>query len=216
MNRAAEPVAPRLYSPTMPDAAEQIAVDSDEALMLAFAGGDMAAFDQLYARHRRGLYAFVARLAHGTSAPVDDVFQEVWLAIARARTQYRASARFRSWLYQIAHNRLVDELRVRRALLASEIAPADDDSDPLDALPDTATPAPDVVLERAQQAQRIARALDELPPAQREVFLLREHGELSLEEIARLTGVNAQTAKSRLRYAVSKLRAALRGLSALE
>jgi len=207
---AAEPAA--VYSPAMSDPAAPPATDSDEALMLAFAAGDMAAFDTLYARHKRGLYAFVARLLIGQGIAVDDVFQDVWLSVAKARAQYRPTAQFRTWLFQIARNRTIDLLREKRPALASELQACDDDADPFDAIPDTGTPTPDVALDRSQKAAAIARALAALPAVQREAFLLREHSELPLEEVARLTGVNVETAKSRLRYAVAKLRAALRGI----
>jgi RNA polymerase sigma-70 factor, ECF subfamily len=207
---AAEPAA--LYSPAMSNPAEHPATDSDEALMLAFAAGDMAAFDTLYARHKRGLYAFVARLLIGQGIAVDDVFQDVWLSVSRVRAQYRPSAQFRTWLYQIARNRTIDLLREKRPTLASELQAAEDDADPFEAVPDTLTPTPDMALDRRQKAAAIARALAALPAVQREAFLLREHSELPLEEVARLTGVNVETAKSRLRYAVAKLRAALRGI----
>jgi RNA polymerase sigma-70 factor (ECF subfamily) len=199
----------------MPTPAGAPEPDSDEALMLAFAGGDLAAFDALYARHKRGLHAFVARLLAGQRIDVDDVFQDVWLAVARSRAGYRPSARFRTWLFQIARNRVIDLLREKRPLPASELQSRDDehgdDPDPIAAIPDDGARSPEALLERGRQAQAIARALAALPAVQREAFLLREHGELPLEEIARLTGVNAETAKSRLRYAVAKLRAALRG-----
>jgi RNA polymerase sigma-70 factor (ECF subfamily) len=186
--------------------------DSDEALMLAFAAGDLGAFEALYRRHRQGLYAFIARLLPGREVAVDDIFQEAWLAVARVRASYRPSAKFRTWLYQIARNRTIDLLREKRPLLASELWVVDDEADPFGAIPDTTGPTPDVALDREQRAAALARALEALPAVQREAFLLREHGELPLEEIAMVTGVNVETAKSRLRYAVVKLRAALRGI----
>lgn len=207
---AVEPAA--VYSPAMSDPAAPPATDSDEALMLAFAAGDMAAFDTLYARHKRGLYAFVARLLIGQGIAVDDVFQDVWLSVAKARAQYRPTAQFRTWLFQIARNRTIDLLREKRPALASELQSSEEDADPFDAIPDTGTQTPDIALDRSQKAAAIARALAALPAVQREAFLLREHSELPLEEVARLTGVNVETAKSRLRYAVAKLRAALRGI----
>ena len=180
--------------------------------MLAFAAGDMAAFDTLYGRHRRALYAFIARLLTGRDSAVDDVFQEAWLAVARSRATYRPTAKFRTWLFQIARNRTIDLLRERRPALASELTALADDADPFDSIADPAAISPDAAIDRADKAAAIAQALAALPAVQREAFLLREHGDMPLEDIARVTGVNVETAKSRLRYAVAKLRAALRGV----
>jgi RNA polymerase sigma-70 factor (ECF subfamily) len=180
--------------------------------MLAFAHGDMAAFDALYARHRIALHAFIARLLRGQEVAVDDVFQDAWLAVTRVRASYRPTAMFRTWLFQIARNRAIDLLREKRPLLASELVATEDAPDPFAAVPDQVTPSPEASLVRGDQGAAILRALDALPAVQREAFLLREHAELPLDEIARVTGVNVETAKSRLRYAVAKLRAALRGI----
>ncbi|WP_341676649.1 RNA polymerase sigma factor [Niveibacterium sp. SC-1] len=188
--------------------------DSDETLMLAFAAGDMAAFDALYARHRRGLYAFLARLLPAQDAQLDDLFQDVWLRVARARETYAPQAQFRTWLFQIARNRTIDWVREKHPVLASELVcegAGEADEDPFERLPDERTPGPEAAYARQQEGARLSAALATLPAEQREAFLLREHGELSLEEIAQTTGVNTETAKSRLRYAVKKLRAALGG-----
>ena len=198
-----------LYSASMLDPA---APDSDEALMLAFAAGSITAFDELYARHRRGLHAFIVRLWGSQEVAVDDVFQDAWLAVTRARASYRPSAKFRTWLYQIARNRVIDRLREKRPVLASELRGPGDEGDFLDALPDSGSDAPERALERSDQAAALASALTALPAVQREVFLLRMEGDLSLGEIAHLTGVSLETAKSRLRYSIAKLRAALRGI----
>lgn len=179
--------------------------------MLAFAGGDLAAFDALYARHRRGLHAFLSRLLAGQEVAVDDVFQEAWLAVTRARTGYQPSAPFRAWLYQLARHRTIDLLRVRRPRLASELLARDGAGDPFDELPAPESGGPEALLERHQQGAALERALQALPAVQREAFLLHEHGGLSLQEVATLSGVGLETARSRFRYAIARLRAALRG-----
>jgi RNA polymerase sigma-70 factor (ECF subfamily) len=176
---------------------------SDEELMLAYGAGDASAFDALYARHRGGVFRYLRRQA-GSAALAEELFQDVWLRLIDARASYEPRAKFTTWLFTIAHNRLMDHFRTRaRAALVSY------DDDPVD---DVAadTPRPDESLERKQDAARLLAALDALPAAQREAFVLQQEGELSVEQIAAVTGVNRETAKSRLRYAMAKLRAGLR------
>ncbi|HKC43668.1 MAG TPA: RNA polymerase sigma factor [Burkholderiales bacterium] len=176
---------------------------SDEELMLAYGAGDAAAFDALYARHRGAVFRYLRRQA-GNAAIAEEIFQDVWLRVIDARASYAPRAKFTTWLFTIAHNRLMDHFRANaRAALVSY------DDDPID---DVAadTPRPDESLARKQDAGRLLAAIEALPAAQREAFLLQQEGELSLEEIAAVTGVNRETAKSRLRYAMGKLRAELR------
>lgn len=182
----------------------------DGALMLAYAAGDAAAFEQLYARHRRGLYAYLHRQAPRPGW-VDDLFQETWLAVIGARADYRPSAAFRTWLYGIARNKLIDRIRRSDAVLLSDFF-ADDDGDacePLDRLGADTGHDPAQLLARRRDGEALHAALRTLPAPQREVFLLREQADMSLTEIAALVGVPLETAKSRLRYAIARLRAAL-------
>jgi RNA polymerase sigma-70 factor (ECF subfamily) len=181
---------------------------SDEALMLAYRDGDAAAFEALYRRYRGRLYRYLLHQC-GAASIAEDLYQDVWIKVVGARRGYEVAARFSTWLFRIAHNRLIDHYRAHaRSLLASY-----DDADRLDevveSLPEPASERPDVRLERRQLAERLVGAIDALPPPQREAFLMSEEGELSLDEIAAATGVNRETAKSRLRYALAKLRAAL-------
>ncbi|MBB5020323.1 RNA polymerase sigma-70 factor (ECF subfamily) [Chitinivorax tropicus] len=181
---------------------------TDEVLMQRYAAGDMAAFETLYTRHRRGLYAFISRQSP-QPAWVDDIFQDTWLAVTRARQTYQSTAQFRTWLYQIARHRLIDLIRQRDPLKLAELE-ADEEHDAVAGIASD-RPGPDQQLEAHQQHQRLNQALAALPANQREAFLLREHGELSIDDIAQLTGVSTETAKSRLRYAIAKLKSALMG-----
>lgn len=183
---------------------------SDEALMQQYAAGVMTAFDTLYHRHRSGLYGFIWQQCRDQGL-CDEVFQDTWLRVTRSRADYQPTAAFRTWLYQIARNRLIDLLRLRKPELLADGADDDDASaDPYAAIASN-DDGPEEALDRKQQAMALQAAISALPAVQREAFLLREHAECTLEDIARLTGVNTETAKSRLRYAVNKLRAALRG-----
>ena len=185
------------------------AYPSDEQLMLAWRGGDAAAFEQLYGRHKGGVLRYLLRQT-GKREWAEELFQDVWLKVVNARAGYEARARFGAWLYSIAHNRLMDHFREHsRASLVSY----EDEAAVIEEEPTAAHEQPERKLERKQDAQVLLRLLDALPAAQREAFVLQQEGELSVEEIAAATGVNRETAKSRLRYALSRLRSELTGHS---
>ena len=170
----------------------------DEELMLAYRGGDAGAFETLYTRHRASLFRFVLRSIKARAA-AEELFQEIWMRVIEARATYRASARFTTWIYTIAHNRMVDHWRRAGLTLVSL------DSDDLPAN----DPGPQRHVEGREALARFAAALEALPAAQREAFLLHEEAGLTVPEIAAATGSNEETAKSRLRYAMAKLRAAV-------
>ena len=187
--------------------------ESDENLMIAYARGDAFAFEALYARHRSGIYRYLLRHC-GDAASAEELFQDVWTNVIRARKSYAPAARFASWLYTLAHHRIVDHWRARGQ---ATLVPIEDDDDgehvvrttPLQGLRDD---EPDAQASRREARTRLRAALSALPPAQRDAFLLQHEGGLSLAEIAQLTGVGTETIKSRLRYAVAKLRTELREL----
>jgi RNA polymerase sigma-70 factor (ECF subfamily) len=182
----------------------------DEDLMLAYAAGDAAAFDALYARHRGGLYRFLIRHC-GQPAIADELFQDIWLSAVRARAGYAPTAKFTAWLYRIAHNRLIDHWRAtgQVELIAAGSSDGEDEDDSLAAIPGARNDEPDARASAREISLRLRSALAALPPAQRDVFLLHQEGGLELSEIAELTGAGVETVKSRLRYALAKLRAAL-------
>jgi RNA polymerase sigma-70 factor, ECF subfamily len=179
--------------------------DEDAQLMLAYAGGEMRAFETLYSRHRAALYRYLMRQARDGEIAAD-LFQEVWSRVVANRARYEPRAKFRTFLFTLAHNCFIDHCRrarVRPAGLGIE------DADAADLLPADESARPDHALVRDEDTVRYRAALAALPSEQRDVYLLHEESDLSLEEIARVTGVGAETAKSRLRYAVNKLKAAL-------
>lgn len=179
---------------------------SDETLMLAYRDGDAGAFDQLYARHRSGLHRFIRR-SIGSDGIADEVFQDVWMRAIDAAKTYEPRAKFITWLYTIAHNRMMDHFRSSgRADLVSIDTVSIDNEDATIELPASDMLRPETQAARKQLAARILAALDELPAVQREAFVMQQEGDLSVEEIAQATGVNRETAKSRLRYALGKLR----------
>ena len=183
---------------------------SDEALMLAYAGGDAAAFATLYDRHERPVYRFLLRSA-GSAETAADLLQETWLAVVRHAATYEVRARFSTWLYGIARNKLVDHWRARRPEVSlDEPAANDPEETRVEQLAADRAWQPEVRALSQQQARAYLAAVEALPPAQRDAFLLQVEGELTLEEIGELTGVGRETVKSRLRYAQARLREALR------
>lgn len=176
--------------------------EEDGELMLRYAHGDMRAFEALYRRHRTALYRYLARLTCDTEV-ANDLFQEVWSKVIASRDRYEARAKFRTFLYRIAHNCFIDYCR--RASVRSEQAESAE-ADWRDELCAPEETRPDMRAEQAQMVAGYRKALAVLPAEQRDAFLLHEESGLSIEEIATVTGVGLETAKSRLRYALAKLR----------
>jgi RNA polymerase sigma factor (sigma-70 family) len=178
---------------------------SDEDLMLSYREGDASAFDRLYARHKGPLYRFMLRSIKDR-AVAEELYQEVWMRAIEARARYQPQAKFSTWLYTIAHNRMVDHWRKRGLSLVSIVGKEGDDAfDP----PASAAEDPLRKLEGREQLARFAAALAGLPEAQREAFLLSEEADMTVAEIALATGTNEEAAKSRLRYALKKLKQAV-------
>ena len=172
----------------------------DSALMLRYRDGDVAAFETLYLRHKDPVYRYLLRLC-GHRDAAEDIFQDVWGKIIKARGAYRPTAKFTTFLYRVAHNCFIDH--VRRNKRHASNAPLDPDS-----YSDSGE-TPEAATERKLARQRLEVALLELPAEQRDAFLLHEEGDLTIDQIAAIMDCNRETAKSRLRYAISKLRAAI-------
>lgn len=185
---------------SMPYAGVMVAVDDTE-LMLAYAKGDTRAFEQLYVKYRNSLYRYLLRMSND-SATAEDVAQEAWAKLIRARSRYRPDARFSTYLFRIAHNAFIDHTRRTANRLGTSDLDPDKQYDP--------GLAADEVMERDSLKQRFLAALTRLPHDQRDAYLLHEEAGLSVETVAEVTGVTRETAKSRIRYAVTKLKRALR------
>ena len=182
------------YARPMPDRLK------DSALMLRYRDGDVAAFESLYRRHKDSVYRYQLRLSQDEQV-AEDVVQDAWSKIIRARNRYRPTARFSTYLFRVAHNCFIDYVRRNRRHAHGEELDAESTPAPGD--------APEAETERLLARERLEIALQQLPEEQRDVFLLREEGGLSLDEIALVTDTNRETVKSRLRYAVGKLRVAI-------
>ena len=182
------------YAPRMGHAPE------DSALMLRYKDGDSAAFETLYRRHNDALYRYsVAPLPPPATA--EDVFQDVWGKIIKARANYRPTAKFTTFMYRVAHNCFIDHVRRNKRHANNARVGAGT------ARRHVGTPGHKRRTQPGEGAP--ASRLHDLPEEQRDAFLLHEEAGLNIDQIAAVTGSNRETAKSRLRYAVNKLRAAI-------
>ena len=187
-------------APALPYAPRMAHAPDDSALMLRYRDGDVTAFETLYRRHKDPVYRYLLRLS-GHNETAEDVFQEVWGKIVKARASYRPTAKFTTFLYRVAHNCFIDHVRRNKRHAGSmSLEP--------ELHPDTGE-SPETATERSLARERLEAALADLPEEQRDAFLLYEEGGLSVDQIAAVTGCNRETAKSRLRYAVKKLRVAI-------
>ena len=182
--------------------------ETDENLMLRFGRGEAAAFEFLYQRHETRVFRYLHRNVRN-EASANDLMQEVWFAVVRGAANYQPSAKFTTWLFTIAHNRMVDMIRANHRLQSLD---AGDDADPegasslLDRLAADGKLEPPAQVQSQEEAAALLAAVAQLPAEQRSAFLLQAEGGLSVEEIADATGSNFETVKSRLRYARAKLR----------
>jgi len=167
---------------------------SDEQLMKHYADGSMEAFEALYQRHRGPLYRYILRLV-SDPANANDLYQGCWEKIIKARSRYKDSVPFKAWMFRIAHNHVMDHFRRERPMADTQ---AEDMADN--------RAGPEEQFSAEDRKQNLVAAINKLPAEQKDTLLLKLEAGLDLHTIAEVTGVNQQTAKSRLRYAVRKLK----------
>jgi RNA polymerase sigma factor (sigma-70 family) len=190
-------------------AADQDIDDADEALMRRFAAGDARAFERLYDRHEKPVWRFVLRSVR-EPAIADDVTQELWFAVARNAATYQPNAKFRTWIFTMARNRVIDLARTKRNTVSiDEDIENGEGASMFAELAADSRLGPLRQLESKDTARQLLEAVEMLPPDQRETFLLQAEADMSVEQIAEATHVSFETAKSRLRYARAKLKALL-------
>lgn len=182
------------------DASDRSAGISDEQLMTSYGRGDVAAFDLLYHRNKGSLYRYFLRQTSRAEL-AEEMSHEVWLRIIKSRTRYLPKAKFTTYLYQIAHNCLVDFYRKQAGQPAM-----DHDEQTLEAALAREDCDPEVQATNHQTRDALAALIGQLPMEQREAFILKEEAQLSIEEIANVIAENPETVKSRLRYATRKLK----------
>ena len=178
---------------------------SDEQLMLQYKEGDTKAFETLYSRFRLPMFRYLKNQC-GNEAIAEEIFQDVWMNLIRSSQRYQVTASFKTYIYRLAHNRLIDHYRKQKHGIPSSynenegLLNTENTSDQLN---------PQRHASADQQIAQLYEAITQLPEAQREAFLLKEETGLSVEEIAEMTNVKPETTKSRIRYAMKKLRQAV-------
>ena len=172
---------------------------SDEALMLAYVNNDQLAFNKLYERYRLSLYRYMLRQISVSDAVLNELYQDVWLKLINSRQQYKVKASFKTYLYQIANNTIKDYFR--RESVRKIMSNLENEEEIIDE-----GVSPDENLSKQQLIVKFKRALAELPQQQRDVFLLREEAGLTSAQIAEMMQVSVDTVKSRMRYAVTRLK----------
>lgn len=173
---------------------------SDKELMVELQNGNKVAFDELFNRHKGELYRYLLHKSNNKS-DAEDLFQEVWEKMYKARSKFKANASFKTWLYTIANHHFIDYYRKKKRRNGmNQINPGNLQANIVAG--ENSQPAHQVA--KAQQRNLMLKYVAALPEEQRDVFLLREEG-LSLNEIANILEIKKDTAKSRLRYAVNKL-----------
>jgi RNA polymerase sigma-70 factor (ECF subfamily) len=178
--------------------------ESDESLIGRYVRGEVEAFELLYRRHEMRTWRYLERNVRNR-ATADELMQEVWFAVARDAARYEPTARFTTWLFTIAHNRMIDSIRASRPQMSLDMLGYEADA-VVQQLTTDPTTGPFAAVVARDQATALFQAVGQLPREQREAFLLQIEGDLSVEEIAAITHSSFETTKSRLRYAKAKLR----------
>jgi RNA polymerase sigma-70 factor (ECF subfamily) len=178
------------------------AMESDEELMKQYQAGKVSAFDTLYEKYRGDVYRYLLRQFDPGTA--EELYQDVWMKLIQARDRYQPSAKFRTYLYTITHNRIRDHFRRHHE------TPVDSTKDSVEV--EIETLAPERITQDRQAIEVLLKGIRLLPGEQRQAFLLKEESGLSVEEIAEIMGASRESTRSRLRYAMSKLRNHLKGI----
>jgi RNA polymerase sigma-70 factor (ECF subfamily) len=181
---------------------------TDEDLMTAYQGGEVRAFEVLLARHRKPVFNYILRFI-GDRETAEDLLQEAFLRVIKGVDAYKRQAKFTTWLYTIARNLCVDQTRRRKhrrhASLDAPMDASEDAGTLLEVLPGSEM-ASDRKTVNKQLYARMQHAIAELSEEQREVFLMREFLDMPFKQIGEVVGVPENTVKSRMRYALEKLR----------
>ena len=181
---------------------------TDEDLMVMYQRGEVRAFEILLTRHRRPVFHFILRFI-GERETAEDLLQEAFMRVIKGAEAYKLQAKFTTWLYTIARNLCVDQTRRRKhrkhASLDAPLDTGEESGTLLDVIPGGEM-ASDRQSVNKQLHETMQKAIGGLSEEQREVFLMREFLDLPFKQIADVVGVPENTVKSRMRYALEKLR----------
>lgn len=189
---------------------------SDEELMLSFQKGEAVAFDVLLGRHKKPLYNFIYRILHNEQAS-EEAFQEVFLKVIRNKDDYRESAKFTTWLYTIARNHCIDELRKLKFRNHKPFESETDTEGQMHLSDEYRQNREQLELSTVKELEEhLESAIISLSADQREVFLLRHFQNMPFDEIAKISDLSINTVKSRMRYALQHIEKHLRSVGLLE
>ena len=174
---------------------------SDDLLTAAARGGDESALEMLFERYRRSVYAYLNRMLNGDSMTADDIFQELWIKVINKLPEYRESGKFPAWLFRVARNQVMEHFRREKS--RSRIGHLTDDG----VLPEPVGVAdnPGSMVGAQELNERLQELLNEVPPEQKEVFLMRQN-DLSFKEIAQIQQCPVNTALGRMHQCLKFLR----------
>lgn len=183
-------------------------MDQPERIWLTeYRNGNVEAMGKLVEHYRRPLFGFILRMTEGRG-DADEIFQDVWLRVIKSQHRYHHK-NFKSWLFRIAHNLVIDRVRKQRPIVDLQAGALEDGENVFETrVADPSLPAADLLDARAL-GRRIAEAVQTLPPEQREVFLLRTEAQMPFKQIAGIQGTSINTALARMQYALAKLRTLL-------
>ena len=187
----------------------------DKTLVRASQQGDMAAFEELVARHRDRIYARAYSMMRNEEEAVD-LSQEAWVKGWQRLRQFQGDSSFGTWMTRVVINLCLDQLRKQKRQRTESIEAMDEESGGVERQMPVVTVNPTAGLERAELRQRIDRALGLLSYEHRTVLVLHEFEDMEYKEIARTMGCSIGTVMSRLFYARRKLAALLADLKKQE
>ncbi len=180
---------------------------TDEQLVRWYNKGNIDAFEQLYARYKNAIYQYLFRQVESDGV-ADELHQDVWLKVIKSSSQFNQQSSFKTWLFKIAHNRLVDYYRQtnKQTLNLVQKTSVDKELKQDIGIEINLKDEPEMAMQTQQLKITILDAIASLPAEQKEVFLLHENSGLTVETIAHITHNSYESTKSRLRYAIKKLR----------